>query len=469
MDGINRKKIRDVLVVPGNTMLELYNAPPKKSPAGNSNDNSVPSYSGAREGVRNTVPNESFRNSSPRVDVNENPFFVKVRTPNSLPAVPQRRPYFWLWFILVILFLGAGFVVLSYFSSATIEIVQQSQAAAISQEFTASKKATGDSLSFEFMSLTEDKTREITATTEKKIDKKASGKVIIYNAYGAESQRLIKNTRLESPGNKIFRINESVVVPGAKISGGKVITPGSVEVMVYADAPGKDYNIGVSNFTIPGFKGDPRFGKFSASSMPDSPMSGGFTGTVKVPSDQDVIDARKSLREELKGVVIQKARAQVPAGVLFFPGSIVLKFEDVPQDLTLDTAAKITVRAIVSVFFFDTVNLTKKIASATIKDYKGELVHLQNPQAMTFTFLDSVDGVVLSDIDQVRFSIKGDGLFLWDINIDKIVADAVGRDKKDLSKIIEQAYVKKVEATVRPIWSTKFPSDPAKIIVKIVN
>lgn len=366
--------------------------------------------------------------------------------------------------------LVAGFFGANLFSSAHIEIIPLTETASIDNEFSAVKDAEAGQLAFEFMSLSEEKIKEVPATTEEKVQKKASGKVLIYNAYSGQSQRLIKNTRLETPDNKIFRIDESVVVPGAKMAGSQVVTPGSVEAIIYADAPGKEYNIGLSDFTIPGFKGDPRFAKFTARSKSDSPIGGGFSGTVKVPSSEDVAAAQKELKEDLKTVAVEKARAQVPEGVTFFPGSMVLKFEEVPQEFTDEDKAKIVVRATVSVFFFDTELLTKKIVESVLPKYTGTALELSNRDDISFSFVDPVDGVVLSDLSKIRFNIKGEGVFVGKIDSEKIISDLVGKSKNVFTEVVAtQSNVKKATSTLFPMWNTTFPTDPEKISVKITQ
>lgn len=415
---------------------------------------------------------EPSQQELPNNRIEKNPFFSKEPV-SAIPPNSEKKPRSrMLPLVLVgVLFFAAFFTLLSYFfSSATIEIVPQSEATSVSHEFVALKDSLEDELAFQFLSLTEEKSKEIPATIETKIQKKASGKVVIYNSYNADNQKLIKNTRLESPDGKIFRIDESVVVPGAKMTGGKVVTPGSVEVIAYADVPGKEYNIGLSDFTIPGLKGSPRYAKFSARSDPNSPIGRGFSGTIKVPSDEDVASARAALRDDVKTLAIEKAQAQIPAGNSFFPGSTVVKFEDVPQDPSETSTFTVSVRATASVFFFDTTRLIKKIAGVTLKDYKDEPIDITNIQALSFSFLDPIDDVILSDITRVKFSLKGGILFVWRVDTDKLIAEAAGKEKKDLGKIVgAQGYIKTAEAVVRPVWKTVFPSDPNKISVKIIN
>jgi hypothetical protein len=451
MDGINRKPMQDV-AVPQNEVMQR------------------PSF------VPETHPAAPISKEASRID--KNPFFEKGH-PSGVTPSRKSNSHFFVWVLAVVALGGAVFAVLNRFSSATIELVPLTQSVHLENEFTAIKGDAGEGLAFKFLSLSEEKTQEVDATVEKTIQKKASGKVVILNSYSGESQRLIKNTRLESPDHKIFRINDSVVVPGAKIVAGKVSEPGYVEALVYADAAGEEYNIGFADFTIPGFKGDPRYAKFIARSCrkplcnEDSSLAGGFSGTVKVPADEAVAKAQTDLKEELMKIAVEKAQAQVaqvPKKSSFFPGSMVIKFEEVPQDLSAEAPASVTMRATVSVFFFDTESLTQKIAHIALKDYKGELLTLSNIPALTFTFLDPVDNVVLADLTQVRFRIDGEALFIGRIDEAKLIAEVSGKKKNDFSRIItEQNNIKMANAVVRPMWQTTFPADSSKISVKIVT
>lgn len=97
-------------------------------------------------------------------------------------------------------------------------------------------------------------------------ERKARGKVIIYNEFGSESQPLVSTTRLETANGFIFRLTQGVTVPGMTEIGGKK-EPGAIEAEVIADQAGDTFNITPTTFTIPGFKGSAKYSKFSAKSL----------------------------------------------------------------------------------------------------------------------------------------------------------------------------------------------------------
>lgn len=402
--------------------------------------------------------------------IGKNPFFERHKKKIIEPQKGNNSNKGVLFALLFVFFLVAGFFIANYFALATIDVKPIARGVQIDNNFTATVAESEGELTFHFTSLSEVKEKEVPATIEKKIQKKASGKITIFNSYNGDSQRLIKNTRLESASHKIFRIDQSVVVPGVRVVDGKTV-PGSVNVVVYADVAGDGYNIKEpSDFTIPGFKGDPRYTKFKAMTIPESPISGGFSGTVKVPSDEAIKQAQEDLKQDLKKITVEKIRAEIPSDVSFFPGSIIVRFEEVPQDFSVSDITNVSMRAIVSVFFFDTAELTKKIAELLPPEDKVNPFSITNMSSLDFKFDDTVDNVVLSDLEKIRFHIAGKANFVGQIDAKKIVRALAGKSKKDFNEIIKnQINIASANAVVRPMWKTVFPSDPSKITVKIAT
>ena len=402
--------------------------------------------------------------------ISKSPFFERPR--NKEPAL-QNKKWEWkliFWALLLALLLALVFFVANYFAMATIEVTPVTRSSQIDNNFTATVGESESELIFHFTSLSEVKAKEVPATIEKKIQQKASGKVTIFNEYNGESQRLIKNTRLEDNiTHKIYRIDTSVVVPGTKVVDGKTV-PGSVDAIVYADVAGEGYNITKpTDFTIPGFKGDPRYTKFKAMTIPGSLIADGFSGTVKVPSNESIKVAQEELKQDLKKIAVEKARAQIPTEVSFFPGSMIVKFEEVPQDLKNTT--NVSMKATVSVFFFDTAELTKKIAELLPPEDRENPFLITNMLSLDLKFVDDVNNVVLSDLKNIRFHLTGNADFVGQVDSQKIRQDLAGKNKKDFLTIIatEKNIGEGTKAIVRPMWKKVFPSDEAKITVKITT
>ena len=75
--------------------------------------------------------------------------------------------------------------------------------------------------------------RNLKKSGEPKAKLKSSGKIIVYNNFSSEPQRLIIRTRFESPEGLVYRIPESIVVPGKTEKnefGGKETSCGKVRL-----------------------------------------------------------------------------------------------------------------------------------------------------------------------------------------------------------------------------------------------
>jgi len=452
MNDIIRKQIKDVIVPQSNEVIRRQASLP----------DSYDELPNAEHGDR----------------IEKNPFFEKTRNKkaplkntNSTKNTGGHGVFIALLFVLIMV---AGFFTLNYFASAKVEIEPTVLSANIDHDFTAKLLNEGGDtgLVFNRLPFVEEKLKEVPATIEKKLQIKASGKVKIFNEYSKDNQRLIKNTRLEDEKtHKIYRIDQSVVVPGMKVVNGKNV-PGSVEALVYADAAGKEYNITEpADFTIPGFKGDPRYAKFKAMTIPGSQIVGGYNGVVNVPSDEAVKVAQDELKQDLKKIVVEKARAQIPDDMSLFPGSIVIKFEEIPQDYTSEEdTANVVMRATVSAFFIETAKLTSRLIEILFPENKNNAFLIPNLSSVEFKFIDPVDSVVPSDILNIRFHLSGVVKFVGKIDTQKIQSELAGKSKKEFSQIIiEQNNISKADAVIRPPWKNFFPSNSAKISIKIIT
>ena len=151
---------------------------------------------------------------------------------------------------------------------------------------------------------------EFVANGEEYIERKASGRLKIFNAFDDQEQQLVSPTRFQTTDGKIFRITEDVVVPGAKIENGKIVAS-SIEVDVVADEAGEDYNLSSSGrLSIPGFADTPRFDGFYGELVGST--TGGFVGTTAVASAEDVERGAKEAQEILEGSAASLLRTKIP-------------------------------------------------------------------------------------------------------------------------------------------------------------
>jgi hypothetical protein len=365
-----------------------------------------------------------------------------------------------------------------YFHSAVLTItLKHADVALQNQEFTAGGvpadgAAAVETLPFQMMALSLESSAELTATGEKNVTAKASGKIVVYNDFGTQTQPLIKNTRFQTPDGKIYRIRNSIVVPGQKTVDGKKI-PGSLEVEVFADAAGAEYNIGLVDFTIPGFKGSPRYEKFYARSK--TPMEGGFSGLMKVVSDTDIRKAKETLTAELKDKLFADAVAQKPKGTVLYKDAVFYGFSDSMDNNAAakspdDKSVKLIMKGSLTAVLFNEEELSKHIVKRSVSPVdvsSSDRILAVNIEELAFKPKDT-SGVAPKEGDTYAFSLSGDAHAVWQVDTAALAGKLAGMKKSDYKNVFaEFPGIEKANASVRPIWKTKFPSDAAKIRVEV--
>ncbi|MCK4387038.1 MAG: hypothetical protein KAV41_03090 [Candidatus Pacebacteria bacterium] len=360
--------------------------------------------------------------------------------------------------------LAAVFVVFLSFlsSSVVITVIPKQLVQRVDANFIAVSKSEIGGVPFDVMMLDEVGTQGAPVAGEEEILEKANGRIIIFNNYNKMGQRLIKNTRFVTPEGLIYRIKKSVVVPGQKLNEVGKIVPGSVEVTVYADKAGEEYNIGLSDFTVPGFKGGDRFDKFYARSK--TAMAGGFEGIKKIAAEEDVAEARLELQAELTQKLTQDILSQIPETFLLYDDALFVASEFLGADSSEDL---VNVREKVSVYavIFNEETLSRHIAENTLEAYKGEALNISNLKDLEFEIKNKEDVKPWTE-GRFVFSLKGKANFEWLFGVDKLKNDFVGQAKENVNAILaDYSGIESAEVVIKPFWKNSFPRNTGKIEV----
>ncbi len=157
------------------------------------------------------------------------------------------------------------------------------------------------------------KEKNFSATGKTIKEEKARGIIRVFNNYSTSPQPLLPHTRFVSDNGKLFRSLKREVIAGGHYEKGKFV-PGFTDIEVIAAEGGEDYNIGPSTFSIPGFKGTPKYTYFYGKSF--SPMKGGFKGEVSQVTEKDIEKARKELIEQIKKESYEVFKKIIPEGYI---------------------------------------------------------------------------------------------------------------------------------------------------------
>lgn len=305
--------------------------------------------------------------------------------------------------------------------------------------------------------------REFPATGQAQINEKASGIITVYNEYSSSPQTLVATTRFESSDGKLFRLIKTVIIPGAKIEQGEIIAS-SMETEVIADQPGRDYNIGPSEFTIPGFKGTPKYVGFYGRSK--APMTGGLVGIVKVVSSDDLKNTEETLSAELKEKARNALNEQIPADLKIVEKGINVEITKTSfsarQGDTVDNF-NLEITAVARALLYNPQNLKEiidlKLVSQTNEDKKP----LSQTQDIVFKEVN-IDWTTGKAI--LSLTIK-EGL-VWQIDINSIKRDLAGKEEVEVRRYFTtRPEIEKAKITLKPFWVKRVPQQDKRVKINI--
>ena len=311
--------------------------------------------------------------------------------------------------------------------------------------------------------VTKTKSKEFDTTGEEEINQRARGMITIYNEYSSEDQTLLARTRFESSNGKIFRIPQSITVPGAVISEGKIIAS-SLEVEIIADQPGDDYNISPDDFTIPGFKGSPKFAGFYGKTT-DS-MSNGFVGKAKIVLSEDLKNAEAILIDELKQEVNQSMEDQFPTDLRIVKDGLKEEVSNITSDVKEgDQADKFTmeIKITMKALLFKEEDLKNLVDLNLISKISDNKTPIRETQKINWDV-----PVIDWEKGEVSFSLNVEENVSSKIDIDLLKKDLAGQDEVEVRKYLaSHLEIEKARVSFWPFWVNEIPKQENKIKINI--
>jgi len=364
---------------------------------------------------------------------------------------------FGIWFVafLAVLFLFFSFTIL--FSGSKIVVTQKTESLSFETNFRAVKGGEGGALSFDTLSISDTSSRSVASSGEEFLETKASGTIVVYNEYSTSPQKLIENTRFESPSGLIYRIKDAITVPGFKTDASGKKIPGSLEVVVYADKEGSEYNSPLVDFTIPGLKGSAQYDSFYARSKTD--MTGGFVGTIKKVSQTDRENAVVAMQAELREKLIKSLRLQLPEGYVLYDGAMEFDFESQLDKTLSEGKAELVEKGTVHAIVFNTQELSEEIARVELTNYDGLPVEGVGVESLLFVLQDK-DKAPITSLDTIDFSLKGNTVLVWLFDENELKEDLINKRKRDMDWVLKDyPSITNVKVIMRPFWKRNFPDN----------
>lgn len=352
----------------------------------------------------------------------------------------------------------AGLFVANALHKAVIEVTPLTADQKVDMNINLKKVSSQTDLSFDIISLQKEGSSVVKSTGKQQVDKKATGTIVIYNNFSNTAQRLLKTTRFETPEGLVYRINESVTVPGKK---GTV--PGSIEAVVFADDVGEKYNIGLSDFTLPGFKkSQKQYEGFFARSK--TPMSGGYSGIMKIVSDTDKTAAQEAIRKQLLADLLKDAQLKVPEGYILYPELYSIIYTPLTQENLDNDQVRIKESASFSGVIIKKSDFASYLARLTIKEYVNEPISIKNISELSA--LPANNNFKLTS-DSITIKLGGDAHFVWGVDEMALKQALLGKNRSDFF-LVQKSFptMKKGSVSMYPFWKSVFPSKVEKITIK---
>lgn len=420
-----------------------------------------------KRSLREVLPGKANQEESPLRNDIKPMFTVPEPAPitNKIPRRPSTMPVkAIIASIVVVLVVIGGIVASTAFAKATINVTPRQADIVLdgSTTFTAVSTPIDDqSLVFGTVSKEFTESKNVAATGETQVSEKASGTIIVYNNVDEKPFKLLATTRFETTDGKIYRTKEAVSVPGMRGA-----TPGALEVMVYADQPGVDYNIGLTDFKLPGLKSDAvLYGKVYARSK--TPMTGGFVGTTKSISTVDRTAAETELKQRLTSKTTSPDLLEIPAGHILLPGtntstfsSLKIEKADNPND------AKVSMTLSYTGVLLKQTDLAKFLAQKYVPEYKGEPVDIESAENLSF-ILSTGSSTAAKIPSEISFAVKGNTRLIWTFDELALKEALKGLSKSTYSdKLGAFPAIQKSSISFRPLWIFSIPDDITKIEIK---
>ncbi len=372
-------------------------------------------------------------------------------------------------FLIVLGVFGLSFTL----SKTTLTVYPEFNEPTVNAEFTAYPEKRDGQLSYEIMTLTEEGERQVKATGQETVKEQAKGFIeIVKSTPGTE--RLIKNTRFRSSEGLIFRIQESVVVPGAiKDSTGKFV-PGTIRAEVFAENPGAEYNLGAeTKFDVPGFKESNLNELYnSIYAVNREAFINGFNGPRFIIDENELSTAKQALQIELRDKLLARVSKESPADFISFAGSIAVSYNSQPTIQFGDNLVTIREQATLQLPLFKHSDFASFIAKETVPTYSQQLVRITNVLDLTFAYKDvNISSVVIANLPSLTFSILGKPQIVSEFDMAQLKTDLAGKAHTALAQVLgAHTGISSAKVSGKPFWKRSFPEKSADIeIIEIIG
>lgn len=306
-------------------------------------------------------------------------------------------------------------------------------------------------------------TRDFQATGRARVEERARGTAIVYNAFNSSPQLLVAGTRFTGNAGAIYRIQKAVTVPPAKIEQGKVV-PQGITVELVADVAGDAGNIGGPlTLKIPGFQGGPRYEGFYAKA--DNGFSGGFRGDAEVVTAADLKRAEEEVSKQTFGELEADMGRKTPAGLQTFKELREIEMVKIQAPKVGSRAVgpfSVSAEAKGTALAFRETDVADLLASFTLAGRKDH-EFIAGSARLTYT-VRKVD----FDKGKAEVTVGGDLKIKAKISERELAGLIAGKKESMAAELFKaRSELSSFRMSFFPPWRSTAPSDPAKITFRV--
>ena len=370
--------------------------------------------------------------------------------------------------ILFFVIVGSAVGLSSLLGKTEVTVYPKFKQPNINAEFTAYPDKRESELSYEVMTLESTREQQIEATGQVEVKEQATGVIeIVKTTPGAE--RLIKNTRFRTKDGLVFRIKESVVVPGAVKDADGNLVPGTIRAEAFADDVGQEYNVPLgTTFDIPGFKENGYDALYKAiTGRVAEPFTGGYNGPQYKVDETKMAEVNQRLEKELRDDLLARIDDERPAGFITYKDSVAITYTDLPTVKYKDGYVLLKKQAILQLPMFKNTELGSYLAEKSVPTYDGGEVRIDNPDALTFSYTSpTTSSSIIANEPSLTFKLVGKPLLIWVYDKDKLIKELAGKSKTAARNIIDAfPALEGVSVSITPFWKQTLPESPEDIDV----
>lgn len=413
----------------------------------------VPIHTTKKVTTREELPVDKQQKKSPKKRVVKSTPSFRFKKPS---RIKKRLISLGLFLILV-------FIVLSHFDKTVVTITPHSEMREIDSQVTTKRNPSINELGFDIIAIQNSKDFVILGAGTRQVEEKAHGTIRVFNDYSTAPQRLVEETRFESVDGKIYKIpkGDGVIIPGKQ--GDK---PGSVDVVVYAEKSGEEYNIGLTDFTVPGFKElglDKKYESIYALSTEE--FTGGGSHVEPIVTDDQRNQSVKIAQDNLALDLQDQLEREKTEDFVVVDGSVRIDLHEIKHKSVKKNEHTYEQSGTIYAVIVRKQEVEKYLVTTEIDPKDGQQVVTEPFENLTLSY--SGGEIDYEHIQSLPVVLKVNPIFVWKTDQD-LLRQALHGIKKESANIIfaEFPSIETATVSVRPFWRKRISDELRKIKIK---